>query len=382
MRTASMVRFVRLGLPSIAIAFAAMSTTGCGSLNVTMEILDPATLKGPIEESVVASGIPKLSAATDEAIAQGVDELSRGHREIYRALARKQAAAAAKATGAAASGLSIIAASQASSFERLKGPYYARLQTDLQRYRDDLRATLGNRYSVAPGDPRYQLVLGILREWQQRVRQALAVINGDIRTLGKLPDLPGESLLAAQAVNAASVDIKSGLEQISIQNSPYAYYVANAPDTSWKHYNDVYSTGRFGATDVAIKLDSKTGNYLLKGLSFDPSDVAAVASKVATQSLLLAAQVAGVPVKSASTPADGTALATSSSALVEAQAGLEAKRAQEQARKAALLAIANAIVNEEKELGGDDERRRAAVIAIRSAFEARAAILRPASTTP
>ena len=97
MRTASMVRFVRLGLPSVAIALAAMSTTGCGSLNVTMEILDPATLKGPVEESVIAAGIPKLSVATDEVIEQSVRNLSGGHREIYQALARKQAAAAAKA---------------------------------------------------------------------------------------------------------------------------------------------------------------------------------------------------------------------------------------------------------------------------------------------
>jgi hypothetical protein len=372
-------------VPSIAIALAGITTAGCGSLNVTMEILDPATLKGPIEESVIAAGIPKLSVATDEVIEQSVRDLSRGHREIYQALAKKQAAAAAKATGAAASGLSVIAASQGPSFDRLKGPYYAALQRDLQRYRNDLRATLGDRYSVRPGEPGYQRVLEILREWQQRVRQSLAVINDDIRALGKLPDLPGESLLAARAIDVAAADIKSGLEQISIQNSPYAYYVAQAPDGSWKRYNDVYSTGRFGATDVAIKLDSKTGNYLLKGLSFDPSDVAAVASKVATQSLLLAAQVAGVPAKSASPPADGTAgkaLGTSSSALTDAQAGLETKRAQELARKAALLAIANAIVNEEKELGGDDERRRAAVLAIRAAFDARSAILRPASTTP
>jgi len=88
----------------------------------------------------------------------------------------------------------------------------------------------------------------------------------------------------------------------------------------------------------------------------------------------------GVPVKSAAPAADGTtgkALSDSSTALANAQAGLEARRAQDQARRAALLALASVIVSEEAELGGDDGRRKAAVSAIRGAFEARQPALLP-----
>ena len=50
-----------------------------------------------------------------------------------------------------------------------------------------------------------------------------------------------------------------------------------------------------GNVNIAIRM-SPSGNFTLKGMTLDPSAVAQVAAKVGTQSIMLAAQMAGVPV--------------------------------------------------------------------------------------
>ena len=80
-----------------------------------------------------------------------------------------------------------------------------------------------------------------------------------------------------------------------IQQSPYVYYVASADEKKWApKFDQTAGRGTFGNTDIAIKALAP-GNFTIKGISFNPADVAATASKVTSQTVLLAAQVAGVP---------------------------------------------------------------------------------------
>jgi hypothetical protein len=362
------LRFAVLGTLVVGLA-------ACGSMSVTMEVLNPEVVQRKADQALVATGLVKLSGATDETIELTVRKLKVTHRQAYVRLRDLYLAEAAAKPGKTADALKLLANSQLQSFSTNTNQYYADLASGLRKYRDDLRDVLNGNYSVSPTDARYWQVVNILKAWDNRLRQVSSEIADNISSSVPVPQAVTEMVVS---------NVKTDLAQISLQNSPFAFSVANAPDSDWSGgYNNVYTTGQFGATDVAIKLDPHTGNYLLKGLSFDPSDVAAVAAKVTTQALLLSAQIAGVPVKSSAPVADGTAgkaLAASSTALADAQAGLEARRAQDQARKSALLALASVILSEEAELAGDDARRRAAVAAIRAAFEARQPALLPPAT--
>jgi hypothetical protein len=373
----------RFGVLAIAI----VTLCSCGNLSVTMEVLNRAVVQRQDDQALISTGIPMILGSTRDSIDAMVGKLRALHRQGIEKIREVYLVEAKNASGPAGANIKALADDLVGSFDgRMRSPY-AELARDLNKYAEDLKRTLGAKYTVTPQDPEYRAVLDILHAWQQRVSQFTALVREDVGKYVRELRSKGMTPLALEKLESVVRQaelIDNELAQISLQNSPYAYAVASAPPADWSYgYNQVYTNGSLGATDVAIKLDPATGNYLLKGLSFDPSDVAAVASKVTTQALLIAAQVAGVPVKlSTATPANtpGGALAGTSGALADAQARLETRRAQEEARRIALLAIANAIVNELADLDGSDSQRKAAMATIRNAFEKREAILRPATT--
>lgn len=364
--------------------------SGCGSLNVEMQVLNPAVVRAFLDDELTSKLLPQVIASTPESLRNQVDRLETQHRAAYKWLADTYRKEAENLPVNAKTKLRQLANDLESDVNTnpQQVNFYAALLNDLIGYANNLRKLQAGRAGIAPKDAGYDKVLYMLRQWQQRVTQAERVISEEIRVAGEklVNEIPGGN--AGAALKNAVDDHLSGLErqltQISIQNSPAAYAVANAPECSWStSYNQVLTSAKGGTSDVAIRLDNRTGNYLLKGLSFDPSDVAAVAAKVTTQAVLLTAQAAGVPVKTSSTPADGTigkALAASSGALANAQATLETGRAQDEARRASLLSLAQTIVGEERDLAGDDATRRAAMAAIRNALEKRLTLIRPATT--
>jgi len=354
-----------------------------------MEVLDPRVVEEAQNANLIATGLPVLLAATPPSIAATVNTAQNAHFQAYQKLAAayRADAAAAQSIGDAtkASALRAIGEDLRTVFNRSVAPLYTAIASDLQLYAADLKRLLANKYAVVPGDPEYAGVVAILRVWRERVVQLQALIGNDKQRGRELSQLPLGNPLRAEiqqlVVDAQVATAADTLAQLSIQSSPFAYAVASAPKERWAgRYNKVYSRGDLGAFDVAIKLDPGTGNYLIKGLAFDPSDVARVASKVTTQALLIAAQMAGAPVKLATSAGDttpGAALSVSSGALADAQASLAVRRARQEARRAALLTLANTIVNEEKNLqSADDAMRKGAMTAIRVAFSKREAILR------
>lgn len=380
---------VARGLAALLLVSVALALSGCGSLNVQMQVLNPAVVRAFLDDELTSKLLPQVVASTPESLRNQVDRIEAQHRAAYVRLAATYRNEAEKLPADAKAKLLKLTDNLLRDFDTntQQRTFYVALRRDLVGYADDIRELLAGRAGIALNDAGYDKVLYALRVWQQRVAQAEKVISQDIRGTGAtlasvLPGANADALLQNAVAGPLSV-LQSELAQISIQNSPAAYVVANAPEESWAtRYNQVLTSAKGGASDVAIRLDNRTGNYLLKGLSFDPSDVAAVAAKVTTQALLLTAQAAGVPVKTSSTPADGTtgkALAASSGALADAQAAVETGRAQDEARRASLLSLAQTIVGEERDLAGDDPTRRAAMAAIRSALEKRLTLIRPAA---
>ncbi len=367
------------------------SLAGCGNLKVTMGVLKPEVVRQHMDKELVSKLLPVALAATPATIGADVGNLRDSHRAAYASLQKRYELEAAKLPQPAQGQLLSIARDLTGDFSANTAPLYADLQSDLVKYQADLKRTMAGRYSLAQNDADQATVVEMLRVWQQRVQQTSAAITRDIR---KSVANAAESIKSKSGslavpdtrgwVREELAGVTNQLAQISVQNSPAAYAVANASDANWaESYNHVLARSAGGASDVAIKLDPFTGNYLLKGLSFDPSDVAAVAAKVTTQALLVAAQVAGVPVKLASAPDDGSAgkaLAQSSGALADAQAAVETRRVRDDARKAALMAIANVIVNEEIDFkSADADTRKAAIAAIRTALDKRLTLIRPAN---
>lgn len=377
----------RLSMPVLSAAVLG----GCGHLNVSMDVLNPDVIRSELDKELIARLLPIAVASTPDSITTDVQTLKDVQRQAYNSLRGTYEAQAASLPEARKKQLQIIAGALTSDFDTDKNDFYSELLKDLFSYRRQLASALAGGVAMPAEPAQRATVIGLLRTWQQRVNQAAAVIERDIRA--KVND--AEIRLQAGLTNSLVVTrlrrledeeiaaVRSRVTQLSIQNSPLAFAVANADDNQWTtRYNKVLTHSQGGASDVAIKLDRDTGNYMLKGLSFDPADVAAVAAKVTTQALLVATQIAGVPVKS-DTPADGTsgkALVASSGALADAQAAAATSRIQDEARRKALLDLANVIVNEQADIGGGDPARKAAVAAIRSAFENRRALVR--STNP
>ncbi|MEO1038260.1 MAG: hypothetical protein AAFX09_01850 [Pseudomonadota bacterium] len=191
-------------------------------------------------------------------------------------------------------------------------------------------------------------------------------------SLGAAADGDGDA--GARAVEAA---VQTGAEQSSarardilqggsLASSDYAYYAASLPDTAWEtDFNRAYGRGTFGDSDVVIRMNS-VGDFSVKGMTFDPSTVAAVASKVSTQAILLGAQIAGAPVHGA-TAQGASGIAASSNQLEGVEARLRTREAQQDAWRQAILDLASVILTEQSALVPSGARTDAQAEAARAA---------------
>jgi len=179
----------------------------------------------------------------------------------------------------------------------------------------------------------------------------------------------------AQAEAAVADARKSLIGGQGLVQSPYAYAVAAAPEEKWSpRFNETFGGGYLGNLNVAIKMVD-LGDFTLKGVTFDPSDVVRAISKVTVQTLVLAAQIYGVPIKAPAGAAPqapaGGALAASSTRLATVQEASAAREAKLQDYRAALTTIALAIIREQPKLAStDNAQRQAAIDAIKATYEA------------
>jgi hypothetical protein len=157
---------------------------------------------------------------------------------------------------------------------------------------------------------------------------------------------PSLSAVQQQAAAAVAASRRSIIQDGSLAATEFAYVVANAPETLWKtDFNRAYASGTLGNVDIVIRMNS-TADFSVKGLLFDASKVAMVASKVITQSVLLGAQMSGVPVPTASTgtASGGDALSRSSADLASADVVLAKRQALLDAQKDAIRSLARSML--------------------------------------
>jgi hypothetical protein len=235
-------------------------------------------------------------------------------------------------------------------------------------------------------------VLRLLNKWSARILKYESDAQAELGQFGAQAeqDLPaGQKGTADSTTQATKQEVTASLSSLigpgqSVANDINAYLVASAPSGAWEpEFNKTVVDARWGNLDTAIKLIG-LGEFTIKGVTFDPSKVAQVASKVATQSLLMATQIAGVPVKlqgsaGSGGATDGAALAQASGALSDAEAQIDQQNAAARDYRRALVDIAQAILRETPQLvgpkgtedsAGAQEARLAAIKGIQATFEA------------
>jgi len=162
----------------------------------------------------------------------------------------------------------------------------------------------------------------------------------------------------AAAISAASAIVDKEVRTIiagpTLASSEYAYAVSKAPDQYWStKFNRAVGRTELGNSDIVIKLNSQA-DFSVKGMRFDASTVAAVASKVTTQALLLGIQMAGVPLPKpavgTTNMGDGSKLADASGQLSADQEKLAKRKAKIDAWRIAVREMALSILAEESNL--------------------------------
>ncbi|MBI2207193.1 MAG: hypothetical protein HYU41_25450 [Candidatus Rokubacteria bacterium] len=373
---------------------AGLLLAGCGSLRVKVDVLEPAVVESELDRLLLRDSLPGVLAQSDEALKARFDDLQNAHYGLVAKLVAEYQAEASTLGGAAGQGLARIAQGLNSNFSATRGPFYRREHTEVAAINGRIRRLNQKLASDSAADRPATLAALVvaLRERQIRLENVDKVVRDDVGSLleRSRTDLPrvadARTAVAkdvAQSAGALHDARKSLIAGQGIVESPYAYAVAAAADEKWSpRFNEAFGTGQLGNLNVAIKMVD-LGDFTLKGLTFDPSDVVRAISKMTVQSLVLAAQLSGVPIKppsvggaqpatggGAQPAAAGTALADSSARLAAVQEAAALRDARLQDYRSALVTIGLAIIREQPKLAGTDAERKAAIDAIAATYGA------------
>jgi hypothetical protein len=362
----------------------AVALVGCGRLQIQVDVLDPKEVEREIDRVLIRDALPDVLAQSDEGLRTKFNALFEQHEKFYADLAVAYRNQAATLSGDARMLSETAANALVPDFRRFIGPLYDVARNDVQRLNTEIRALEPAR--AAPGAPP-TATSDLAQKLRQRNERFLdfsrfVLRNTNDKLKGAARELNRNALepirASAETVRQASNTLIQGRDLL---DSPYTFAVASADDTKWSpYYNRTIGGGYLGNFDMAVKMVS-LGDFTIKGLLFDPSDVARAISRVAVQALVLSAQMSGVPVRmpppssSGRPPADGTALAESSAALAQIQdttARTEAKLAD---YREALVLIAQAILRERDQITRTTDERGAANAAIKGSFDAHKARL-------
>jgi hypothetical protein len=373
------------------LAAAVAATAGCGTLRVKVDVLKPSVVEAELDRLLLRDSLPRVLAQSESRIQLAFSDLLSAHLKVLTLLVAEYRKEASNKPALAAD-LQAIADGLQANLNRVVPREYQDEETEALALNRRIRQLNTQLATAAPTDrPATQAALvAVLRELQLRLEsfdQKVKRNVGDQAQKAKV-DMPR----LADAVTARATGIPQAIAEMAdkrkslianqgIVESPYAYVVAAAPDNEWSpRFNEVYGVGELGNLNVAIKMVS-LGDFTLKGVTFDPSDVIRATSRVFSQAVVLAAQAYGVPIKppaagaSGQPPATGTALATSSERLETLQQTAAAREAKLQDYRSALTTIALAITREQAKLAGTDAERKAAIDAIKATFDAHKARL-------
>ena len=343
----------------------------CGSMNVQVDVIDPAYVEAVAQKAQLQSQLREAFRPAEEKDAQfqqiRVDLSDSLKQEVakYRREGTPQAAASADALE--------------NSTPEVLGEF-DQLTANLKALDRQIRQQVAEQAVGGPGgaDVTTPQLNGLLLQ-----RQATAEAGVD-NVLKLLDEIAGGGPTPLVSPTRAAVpgtatrsrleaDLKNLTGGLTLTESAQAYAVASAPEDKWApRFNRTFGRGTFGNLNFAVKMVD-LADFTIKGITFDPTKVAEIASKVTTQSLLLAAQIAGVPVAGLNLGQNdtGSALAAQSAALAGILESNQRLAAQQQLRQEAIVAILTRIAQELNNLRSADENIRVeAHRAIRATYDA------------
>lgn len=343
---------------------------GCGSLRVQVDVVNPEYVNARIADDTVRKTYRQILQERPGEFAEKLDK----HFEIYRQeifkLAQRYDTLAQAYPDVQRDGLRQAAeglrdsVGQGSIFEEKE-----RLGTELERQAQAIReSALQTKWSGTGLLP--QNIRDAVLAFEAESKKLVIIQQRDVRELAadsrriaaqvaKMQSANAKSPAVTLAIAAATTAVKeqemrtqivaqsSIIEGAELSNTEYAYVVASAPEEEWHpKYNEALGSGTMGNVDVVIRMNS-TADFSVKGMRFDASTVAQVASKVMTQSLLIGAQMAGVPVAVATsgTQSGGDALSKQSAELAVLEQSLVRREALGEAQQSAIRAAARSILS-------------------------------------
>lgn len=354
----------------VALAVAVLLLAGCGQLKVNVDVLDREYVRAEAAEEslrqayrqIVSGSVGEISAGTDRKFRDFQREVLK-LTDTYDALAETLSAAQKEALKEVAAGVRhSVREGKALDTARNKG---SELEQSAQAIREHPAGRHWNGRGAIPAQLRQELVAFTaavkqyalqldlerrsLEDNMHRIRRLAPASTS--ATASAFASAPAPASPQAKAVDVQDAVVKAVVERryiiegTGLSDTEFAYLVANAPPELWKsNYNRAFGSGTFGNIDVVIRMNS-TADFSVKGMRFDATTVAAVASKVLTQSVLLGAQIAGVPVSTAATGSGGgEALSRSSAELAKVDASLAAHAASTEAQRTALRSLARTIL--------------------------------------
>jgi|GEM_PF-4261899 len=330
--------------------------SGCGQLAVRVDVLDPEHVRQESTEEGLRKLYREIVSAQNGELAARVDRnFANYQREVIK-LAKSYDDVARKLQDPRGDALKEVANGLRS------GVTGGGVQGDVSRHGNTMEALaqaireLGvtlkwSGRGVVPAEMRERLANFEAEDKKLQLLQQreLRVLLNDGRKVSALigsAAAPEVKAATDQAAVVASVSQRSIIQDGSLAATEYAYLVARAPERLWaSNFNRAFASGNFGNVDVVIRLNS-TADFSVKGMLFDASKVAQVASKVLTQSILVGAQMAGVPTATASTGTQtgGDALSKSSADLATAEAAIARRQALAESQRGAARALARTIL--------------------------------------
>jgi hypothetical protein len=407
----------------------AAALSGCGTIEVSVDVLDPELVRSQADALAPIKSFRDLRAARPGDIAKRVDlAFEAFSREVTRVAASIRDTAQTLPPGRQrdvtdhADDID-FAVGPVGDFRQRKGRVGVDLENLAQRIREvgarsnyaatgpmpvELRALVTDfqAQEKAWGVAQALFARGAKDDLVERVASAAKASASAAATTALAASAPPAAASAAAAAGAArvasaaepairevsarvaaaeAVTSRSIIGDGSLAATEFAYFVASAPDNKWTpEFNRALAKSRLGSSDMVIRLNS-TADFSVKGLLFDASKVAQVASKVITQTVLLSAQVAGVPMPtaSASAPTGGDALSRSSADLASLDATQAVRDARLASQRAAARSLARSLLAAVPQLksvdlatkGKDDPGRAAVQGSVSSSFSALSGIL-------
>lgn len=321
----------------------------CGTLQVRVSALKPQVAETETDRILLRNRMPLINAENTETISDRYTEMENAHGQALNETAAAYAAAGHKDD---ADGLLALVPKISKKYED---------------ERDRVIALMKRIQTAKSDDERSALIRQLDREQASFLQISGRTLKDEVRRARERGlDLPQSTLQAVSDQDATAQQLLIGNSNIT--HDALAYVISSAEKNDKEAWSDIfdrsYGAGRLGRMDLAIKMETR-GVFTIKGVSFDPSAVARAASKALSQGVILAAQMAGVPLKSGTFTGDGAALATASGTLTTADDQTATAEAKVADKKNALLEFAQQILAQRESLeNGDADRMKAAMAAI------------------